>query len=156
MGNTLSAIAIAEEMEHQHGPGALAGQVVIITGANSGIGLGILKAMAILKPKIFVAARNRAKCEAVIEQVKNDSGNVDIHFLEVNFGSFESVRKAVQEFKSFDIPLHFLFNNAGAVFTSYTEIENGLEMTLRKGFRSHLLCLINLHRNESLWTCFVC
>jgi hypothetical protein len=39
MGSSLSAIAIAEEMEHQHGPAAQAGQVVIITGANSGIGL---------------------------------------------------------------------------------------------------------------------
>eukprot|EP00475_Leptophrys_vorax_P012231 TRINITY_DN1864_c0_g1_i1.p1 TRINITY_DN1864_c0_g1~~TRINITY_DN1864_c0_g1_i1.p1 ORF type:complete len:315 (-),score=66.99 TRINITY_DN1864_c0_g1_i1:37-981(-) len=131
MGSSLSAVEIAQECERQEGPGALSGQVMIITGANSGVGLGILQALAPLGPKIFVAGRNRDKCERVIDQVKGDSGNGDMIFLEVDFSSFESVRKAAEEFKSYNIPLHYLFNNAGGVFDTYTETKDGFEATLQ-------------------------
>jgi len=131
MGSSLSAIELAQACETQHGPSALAGQVVIITGANSGIGLGILKAIAPLGAKIFVAGRNKDKCDAVIERVKADSENADINFLQVDFSSFESVKKAVEEFKSLNLPIHYLFNNAGGVFHNYAETADGHEATLQ-------------------------
>jgi NAD(P)-dependent dehydrogenase (short-subunit alcohol dehydrogenase family) len=129
LGSSSSAIALVQDFENKHG--SLAGKVVIITGANSGIGLGILKAIAKLMPKVFVGGRNKDKCEIAIEQVKQETGNQDVHFLEIDFSSFASVRRAADAFKSYDLPVHYLFSNAGAAIPDYVETEDGLECTIR-------------------------
>jgi retinol dehydrogenase-12 len=132
MGGTYSAVELAQECETQQGPAALSGQVAIITGATSGVGLGVLQALAPLGATIYVAGRNKDKCEEVISNVQADSENGDIHFLEVDFANFNSIKKAVQDFKKENLPLHYLFNNAGCIVPTYTETVDKHEATLRK------------------------
>jgi NAD(P)-dependent dehydrogenase (short-subunit alcohol dehydrogenase family) len=132
MGNAQSASELAEQCESAQGPGALLGQVVIITGASSGIGNGILQALAPLGPTIFVAGRDKQKCRQVIEEARELSDNADIHFLNVDFANFESIKSAVERFKKKNLPIHLLFNNAGAIFSKYTQTVDGFEATMRK------------------------
>jgi NAD(P)-dependent dehydrogenase (short-subunit alcohol dehydrogenase family) len=149
MGSSLSAKTIANEYEAQHGPKSLNGKVVIITGANSGIGFGMFQALAPLSPKIFVgkhhltrkcssndilrsAGRNETKCTEAIEKIKQESQNDDIHFLKVDFEDFDSVKESVKSFKQQNLPIHFLFNNAGFFGSQYEETKNGNDRMLRE------------------------
>lgn len=104
---------------------------MIVTGGNSGVGLGIVQALAPHGVKLFIAGRSQDKVMPIMEQVKNSSGNHDIHFIQVDFSSFASVRQAATKFLELKLPLHYLFNNAGLIQQEYIETSDGFETTFR-------------------------
>ncbi|GBE80410.1 Uncharacterized oxidoreductase [Sparassis crispa] len=90
----------------------LAGQIIIVTGANTGIGKETVRRLLEHNAKVYLAARNKDKAEAAIRDLKELTGKEAI-FLELDLASFASVRKAAAEFLSKEKELHVLFNNAG-------------------------------------------
>jgi len=92
----------------------LTGQVVIVTGSNSGIGKETAKRLLEHNAKVYVAARSKEKAEAAIADLKSQTGKEAI-WLELDLSSFASIRKAAQEFLSKESQLHVLFNNAGVM-----------------------------------------
>ncbi len=50
----------------------LSGKTAIVTGGNGGIGLGIARGLAQAGANIVVAARNAAKTEAALEDIRGD------------------------------------------------------------------------------------
>ncbi|KAG9127029.1 hypothetical protein FRC07_000956 [Ceratobasidium sp. 392] len=93
----------------------LDGQVIIVTGGNTGIGLETCKALLEKNAKVYLAARSRAKAEAAIDWLKRETGQKTAIFLELDLASLASVRKAADEFRNKERELHVLFNNAGIV-----------------------------------------
>ncbi|CAE6505484.1 unnamed protein product [Rhizoctonia solani] len=83
----------------------LSGQVVIVTGGNSGIGLELCKA---------------------IEDLKSETSGRSPVFLELDLADLASVRRAVEDMEQ---ELHVLYNNAG-VMMSPTELKtaNGYDL----------------------------
>lgn len=61
---------------------------------------------------MYIASRSKEKGEAAIERLKQKTGKSDIHFLELDLSSFESIRKAAEELKAKETKLDVLFNNA--------------------------------------------
>ncbi|KAG8795583.1 hypothetical protein FRC12_012322 [Ceratobasidium sp. 428] len=92
----------------------LSGQVVIVTGGNTGIGKATCKALLEKNAKVYLAARSKTKADEAIEWLKTETGKMAV-FLQLDLASLVSVRKAVEEFKSNEHELHVLFNNAGIV-----------------------------------------
>ncbi|KAG8679030.1 hypothetical protein FRC09_019316, partial [Ceratobasidium sp. 395] len=89
----------------------LSGQVVIVTGGNTGIGKATCKALLEKNAKVYLAARSKTKADEAIEWLKTETGKMAV-FLQLDLASLVSVRKAVEEFKSNEHELHVLFNNA--------------------------------------------
>ena len=91
---------------------SLQGKVAIITGGNSGIGLGIARALAEAGGNIIIAARDRAKTEEAAMEIKQAFG-VRVFGVEVDVGHEdqikEMVRQTVDSFRRVDV----LINNAG-------------------------------------------
>ncbi|HAL47306.1 MAG: glucose 1-dehydrogenase [SAR202 cluster bacterium] len=89
----------------------LTGKTAIVTGGNGGIGLGIARGLAHAGANIVVAARNAAKTDAALEDIRE----LGAHAIgvETDVTSEESVaamtEAATSEFGSVDI----LVNNAG-------------------------------------------
>lgn len=92
---------------------SLSAQNVIVTGANTGIGLATAEGMAKLGAHVFLACRSKEKAEAAISQIKKNVPSAQLSFLPLDLSSIESVEACVQEFKSKNVPLHILINNAG-------------------------------------------
>ncbi|KAB5588886.1 hypothetical protein CTheo_7672 [Ceratobasidium theobromae] len=93
----------------------LAGQVIIVTGGNAGVGKETCKALLNKNAKVYLAARNKSKADEAIERLKRETGGKAPIFLELNLADLASVRKAAEEFKSKEQELHVLFNNAGVM-----------------------------------------
>ena len=97
--------------KRNHAP--LAGRVVFITGANTGIGLTTATALAKQGAELFIACRSDEKARAAAAEIERASGNAAITTLALDLADLASVRACAQAFLARDQPLHVLINNAG-------------------------------------------
>lgn len=114
-------------------------KVVLITGANAGIGKATAIGLAKMGATVIIACRNKERGTEAVEEIKKVSGNANVDLLIMDLASLDSVRKAVSEFKSKYDKLHVLINNAG-VFLSKREVtEDGIEKTFATNYLGHFL-----------------
>ena len=114
-------------------------KVCLITGANAGIGLETARAIAEKGARVVMTARDRAKGEAAVEDVKASTGNDRVSLLELDLASLASVRKAASEFLAAHNRLDMLVNNAGLILQTRQETEDGFEATLGVNHFGHFL-----------------
>lgn len=107
-------------------------RIVIITGANSGIGKAAAIKFASENHTVIMACRDLKRSENAFRQALNLSANSDVHLMQVDISSFKSIKKFAQEFKSKFNNLDILINNA-AFFEhgkrGYQVSEDGIELT---------------------------
>jgi len=89
------------------------GRVVVVTGANTGIGKATALALARGGWRVYVAARSREKGEAAVAAVKTASGSSAVFFLALDLADLSSVRAGAEAFLARGEALHVLVNNAG-------------------------------------------
>lgn len=92
----------------------LTGKVIIVTGANTGIGKETAKALLAHGAKVYIAARNQAASEEAIRQLKQETGNEAI-FFKLDLGDLKAIKASAEEFLSKETQLHILVNNAGVM-----------------------------------------
>lgn len=93
--------------------GDLDDRTVLITGANSGIGLEAARVLADRGAQVFLACRSEQKTRPVIDELTERTGNARVHFLPLDLGDLASVRACAETFLATGEPLHTLINNAG-------------------------------------------
>jgi NAD(P)-dependent dehydrogenase (short-subunit alcohol dehydrogenase family) len=91
----------------------LNGQTILITGANTGIGLATAEALAARGATLVLACRSPAKAEAAIDEITRQTGNDRLSALPLDLGDLASVRDCAAAFLAADRPLNLLINNAG-------------------------------------------
>src|SRR2546422_1015187 len=92
---------------------AMKDKVVMITGANSGIGKAASLAIAKMGAKVVMVTRNKEKGEAAKSEIIRESQNDSVDLLLADLSSLESVRLLAAEFQKKYAKLHVLINNAG-------------------------------------------
>lgn len=73
------------------------GKVVIITGANTGIGRETALDLAKRGGRIYMACRDLLKADNARHNIIHDSGNKNVFTKQLDLTSFESIRKFVDE-----------------------------------------------------------
>lgn len=116
----------------------LKGKVVIITGANTGIGEVTAKALAALGAKVYLACRSEDKTEPVVANIRSRTGNPEVHFLALDLSSFESVRAAAKTFRALEDSVDLLINNAGLAAAKGLTAE-GFELAFGVNHLGHFL-----------------
>lgn len=106
------------------------GKVVIVTGANTGIGKETAIDLAKRGGKIYIACRNNDKGEAALKEIKEKSENENVFFLQLDLASMESIRLFSKKFHELENQLHILVNNAGLVAGTRTMTKDGFEATI--------------------------
>ncbi|CAG8569159.1 10890_t:CDS:2, partial [Scutellospora calospora] len=93
---------------------------------------------------VFVASRNKEKGESAIEQIKKETKNEAIEFLQLDLSSLNSVKHASETFLAKKLPLHILINNAGIMATAFELTQDGIQDQFGVNHIGHFLFTILL------------
>ncbi len=115
----------------------MSGKVVVITGANSGLGLESTKALAAKGATVVMACRNLSKAEKAKAEVLRELPNAKLDVMQLDNASLESVRAFADAFKAKYDRLDILLNNAGVMAIPRQETADGFEMQLGVNHLGH-------------------
>lgn len=113
-------------------------RVVVITGANIGIGRAVATELGRQGARLRLLCRSLTKAAPVVDELRTLARHDDILAIECDLGSFASVRTAAREVLARDEPLHLLINNAG-VAGQRGSTSDGFELTFGVNHLGHFL-----------------
>ncbi|MHA1263872.1 MAG: SDR family oxidoreductase [Candidatus Helarchaeota archaeon] len=117
----------------------LTGKVVIITGANRGIGKYTALELAKLGATIVMVCRNAERGQAALEEIKEASQNPEIHLFTADLSVQQEIRDFVNQFQASFQKLHVLINNAGIVLPKRKLTVDGIEYQLAVNYLAPFL-----------------
>jgi NAD(P)-dependent dehydrogenase (short-subunit alcohol dehydrogenase family) len=107
----------------------MTGKTVVITGANSGIGLETAVALAKAGAKTVITARDRSRGDAAVAAIRARSGHDDVELVVFDLGNVASTRQGALTILERCDRIDVLVNNAGVVLSDRRETVDGLEET---------------------------
>jgi len=126
-----------------HEETAMKDKVVMITGANSGIGKAASLALAKMDATVVMVARSKERGEAAKAEIIKESQNNSVDLLLADLSSLESVQQLATEFQKKYSKLHVLINNAGLFNRKRHVTTDGYENTFATNYLAPFL-LTNL------------
>lgn len=105
-------------------------KIVMVTGANSGIGRVTSRELAKMGATVVMVCRDQLKGQAVQDDINAEIGMDRVHLLIADFSSHESIRKMTEQFKLQFDRLDVLVNNAGLIVKDKIFTEDGFEYTM--------------------------
>lgn len=121
------------------------GQVVVITGANAGLGRELAEDLAGRGAKIVLAVRDVAAAEDVVAEIKQRYSYADLDIVHLDLMSLESVRKCAETLLERYPQINILVLNAGVSMppTQGVKTCDGFEVNFGVNHLGHFL-LTNL------------
>ena len=116
----------------------MGGRSVLVTGANTGIGVATAMELARQGASVVVACRSEAKATEAIDDIVATTRNEAVSFLRLNLADLASVRESAAEVLAFDRPIDVLINNAG-VAGQRGQTKDGFELTFGVNHLGHFL-----------------
>src|SRR5262245_47933643 len=122
----------------------LAGRLVLVTGASSGLGAESARCLAAHGARVVMTGRDLAKTERVAEAIRNGTGNRAISVMELHLERPASVRAFAKAFLASHRALHALIGNAGVMACPLQRTAEGWEMHFASNHLGHFLlgCLL--------------
>ncbi len=108
----------------------LSDQLVVITGATSGIGEAAAEVYASLGAHLVIVARSEDKAQALIERLGKNTGNERIDAVIADLGQLDSVREACDELHARYDRIDTLAHNAGALFNQRQRTNDGTDLSV--------------------------
>ena len=93
----------------------LSGKLVVVTGANSGLGLGLARRLSAAGADVVMAIRNRAKGEAAIEEIRATVPDAKLTIKSLDLSSLAAVAALGEQLNAEGRPIDILINNAGVM-----------------------------------------
>jgi len=107
----------------------MTGKTVVITGANSGIGLETAVELARAGATTVITARDRARGEAAVADIRARAGHNRVDVVLFDLGDIASVKQGAQAILERCDRIDVLVNNAGVVLSDRRETPDGFEAT---------------------------
>ncbi|KAE8159301.1 hypothetical protein BDV40DRAFT_242875 [Aspergillus tamarii] len=117
--------------------GKLKGEVIVITGTSSGIGIETARALATTGATLFLTARDIAKAQSALAGIFEPSR---MEIIEMDQASLSSVRAAAAAILAKTSKIHLLVNNAGIMAIPDLRLTaDGHELQFGTNHLSHFL-----------------
>ncbi|KAG8200873.1 hypothetical protein JTE90_015778 [Oedothorax gibbosus] len=101
---------------------SMEGKVIMVTGANSGIGFETAKDLARRKGRVIIACRDKTRGTNAAETIIRETGNPNVVMRQLDLSSLDSVQKFAADINATEERLDVLIHNAGAVLgTEWTK-----------------------------------
>jgi len=121
----------------------LNGKVVIVTGANTGIGKETAISLAAMGASVVLACRDETRGNEALHEIQNSSGSKKVELMLLDLADLSSVKKFSSDFHNKYHSLHILLNNAGIMICPEWKTKDGFEMQFGTNHLGHFL-LTNL------------
>ncbi|CAA0109074.1 3-beta-hydroxycholanate 3-dehydrogenase (NADP(+)) [Halioglobus japonicus] len=102
---------------------------MLITGASSGLGYAAALELAGRGAQLTLVMRNQQKAEDTVADIQRETGNSEIRYEIADLSLMSDVDALVARMKQRGQPLDVLINNAGALFNSRAETDEGFEQS---------------------------
>ena len=108
----------------------ITGKVVLITGANSGIGRETTRVLTNMGAHVVMACRDEGRTEEAMEDIRCTTGCDDLEHIIADLSSLSQVRSLAKEFSSRHDRLDVLVNNAVIIPYTRQVSHDGYELQL--------------------------
>ncbi len=115
----------------------LAGKTVVVTGANSGIGLAAAQELAAKNAHVVLACRSMDKGRAAVARIEAEAKGAKLTLRSLDLSSLESIRRFAGELQSEIASIDILVNNAGVMALPYAKTADGFEMQIGTNHLGH-------------------
>jgi len=105
----------------------LNGKVIIVTGANTGIGFQAAREFSRKGAETILACRNEIKAIKAIGAIKREIPEAKVRYLPLDLGSLRSVQQFAENIRKQYSRLDVLLNNAGIILFPYRTTQDGFE-----------------------------
>uniref|UniRef100_T1JHK1 WW domain-containing oxidoreductase n=1 Tax=Strigamia maritima TaxID=126957 RepID=T1JHK1_STRMM len=113
------------------------GRNVVVTGANSGIGLETAKSLAFHGATVILGSRNMEKSFEAIENFATEKPQIKAEAMLLDLCSFRSIHQFATDFQKKYPKLDLLVLNAAVFGVPYSRTENGFESTFQTNYLGH-------------------
>src|SRR5260370_26322501 len=122
----------------------MAGKVVVITGATSGIGLVAAEVLAEMGARIVLVARDRDRAEDALQSLRDLAPGVNhgVHYADLS--RIPEMKRVAGEIAAAEPRIDVLINNAGALFGTRQVTPDGLEMTFATNHMAYFVVTLAL------------
>jgi len=98
------------------------GKTILITGANSGLGLEATRVLSSKGAHVIMTARNLKKGNEAISKIKKENPEAKLELMQLDLSDFASIHKFSEEFHKKYKQLDVFINNAGVMFPVKREL----------------------------------
>jgi retinol dehydrogenase-12 len=95
----------------------LSHKVLLITGANTGVGYQLAQILYRAHGTVYIAGRTASKCQAAVESIKSSSPDSrgKLETLQLDLADLSSIKASAEDFLARESRLDILWNNAGVM-----------------------------------------
>ncbi len=114
-----------------------AGKLVVVTGANSGLGFEVARALAGKGARLVMAVRDEARGQAAAEALRREHAGAEVTVMSLDLADLAAVRRFAEAFRARYEALPLLINNAGVMALPLRRTADGFEMQFGTNHLGH-------------------
>lgn len=119
-------------------------KVILVTGANSGMGKATAAKLADTGARVIMLCRDMARGEAALREVSEQNSARKLELMLCDLGDMRDIRRFTDEFKERYGRLDILVNNAGVITLDRRETKDGFELQFGVNHLGHFLLTLRL------------
>jgi NAD(P)-dependent dehydrogenase (short-subunit alcohol dehydrogenase family) len=124
--------------------GEWTGRRVVVTGANSGIGLETCRALVGCGAEVIMACRDLARAGVAADELRRSGATGSVVVSALDLADLSSVKRFTEDLRAGGQPIHGLVNNAGIMATPFRTTVDGFESQMGTNHFGHALLTARL------------
>jgi len=121
-----------------------AGKIVLITGANDGLGFHLTKAFAQKHAQVIMACRNQEKAEKARNEVLKLYPEAKLDLVKLDLGDLQSVKECGETLITHYDRLNIIMCNGGIMAVPYGKTKDNIEMHMGVNYYGHFALIGHL------------